>query len=55
MATFKKFEEIEAWKKARELTKGVYAISRAGSFAKDFGLKDQIRRASVPSLSRPAT
>jgi hypothetical protein len=30
MATFKKFEEIEAWKKARELTKRVYELSRIG-------------------------
>ena len=45
MSTFKTFEEIEAWKKARELTRRVYAVSGAGSFAKDFSLKDQIRRA----------
>jgi hypothetical protein len=30
MATFKTFEEIEAWKKARELTKRVYAVSGVG-------------------------
>jgi len=54
MATFKTFEEIEAWKKARELTKRVYAVSGAGSFAKDFSLKDQIRRASVSIMSNIA-
>ena len=54
MATFKKFEEIEAWRKARELTKRIYKISRATSFARDFGLKDQIRRASVSIMSNIA-
>ena len=54
MATFKTFEEIEAWKKARELTRRVYAVSGAGSFAKDFSLKDQIRRASVSIMSNIA-
>ena len=41
MATFKKFEEIEAWKKARELTKRIYDLSRSGEFSRDFGLRDQ--------------
>jgi four helix bundle protein len=54
MATFKTFEEIEAWKKARELTKRVYAVSGSGAFAKDFSLKDQIRRASVSIMSNIA-
>jgi four helix bundle protein len=54
MATFKKFEEIEAWRKARELTKRVYRISRASAFARDFALRDQIRRASVSIMSNIA-
>jgi len=54
MATFKTFEEIEAWKKARELTKRVYAVSGSGAFAKDFSPKDQIRRASVSVMSNIA-
>jgi hypothetical protein len=51
MATFKTSEEIEAWKKARELTKRIYQVSGAGTFAKDFSLKDQIRSASVSIMS----
>jgi len=47
MAKIERFEDIEAWKKARELTKEIYKTSSSGSFAKDFGLKEQIRRASV--------
>ena len=54
MATFKKFEEIEAWRKARDLTKRIYKISRTTAFARDFGLKDQIRRASVSIMSNIA-
>ena len=54
MATFKKFEEIDSWKKARELTKGIYRVSHVKPFAKDFALKDQIRRASVSIMSNTA-
>lgn len=54
MATIETFEEIEAWQKARELTRAVYKCSGAGSFSKDFGLRDQIRRASVSIMSNIA-
>ena len=47
MSTFKKFEDIEAWKKARILTNRIYHITRNKEFAKDFSLRDQIRRASI--------
>ena len=54
MATFQSLEEIEVWQKARELTREVYTISSHGSFAKDFALRDQIRRASVSIMSNIA-
>jgi four helix bundle protein len=54
MATFQKFEQIEAWQRARELTKRIYRITREGAFARDFGLKDQIRDASVSVMSNIA-
>ncbi len=54
MATFKAFEQIDAWQKSRELTKEIYRITRQGSFARDFGLRDQIRRASVSIMSNIA-
>lgn len=41
-----RFEDVKAWKEARTLTKLVYEISNDGSFASDFGLRDQIRRAA---------
>ena len=45
-----RFEDIEGWQLARELTKAVYAIATKGAFAKDFGLKDQITRAAGSSM-----
>lgn len=54
MATFKRFEDIECWKKARELTRRVYEITNKPAFARDFGLKDQIRRAAVSVMSNIA-
>ncbi len=54
MATFQKFEDIQGWQKARELTRAIYGITSKGSFARDFGLRDQIRRASVSILSNIA-
>ena len=54
MSAFQQFEDIEAWQKARELTKAIYAMSNDGLFARDFGLRDQIRRASVSIMSNIA-
>ncbi len=42
----RRFEEIEAWQIARELTRGVYATTRTQPFSRDYGLTDQIRRAA---------
>lgn len=54
MATFKRFEEIESWKRARQLTNRVYELSGQGTFARDFALKDQVRRACVSIMSNIA-
>ncbi len=54
MGTITRFEEIEAWKNARELTKKIYEISAVGEFSRDFGLKDQLRRATVSIMSNIA-
>jgi four helix bundle protein len=50
----KKFEDLESWKKARKLANTVYEATAAGSFMRDFALKDQIRRASISILSNIA-
>ena len=49
-----KFEEIDSWKEARVLTNNIYSISNSDNFKIDFGLKDQIRRASVSIMSNIA-
>ena len=54
MATFKKFEDIAAWQKARELIRQIYKLTSTKDFSRDFGLKDQIRRASVSIMSNIA-
>jgi four helix bundle protein len=54
MAKIERFEDIEAWKKGRELRKSIYACSKTGKFAADFCLRDQIRRASISITSNIA-
>ena len=54
MATFRTFEEIAAWKKARELTHDIYRLTGSGAFAKEYALRDQIRRASISVMSNIA-
>ncbi|VTT97678.1 S23 ribosomal protein OS=Nitrosococcus watsoni (strain C-113) GN=Nwat_0046 PE=4 SV=1: 23S_rRNA_IVP [Gemmataceae bacterium] len=47
MATWTRFEELDAWKKARELNKRVYRLTRQPPMSKDYGLCDQMRRSSL--------
>jgi four helix bundle protein len=54
MAAFKRFEEIVAWQRARELTTLAYQLTRQGSFTRDFGLRDQLTRASVSIMNNIA-
>ena len=54
MATIQRFEDIDAWKKARELNREVYRITRGELFARDYALRDQIRRASISIMSNIA-
>jgi len=49
-----KFEDLVAWQKGRELTKQIYEITKQGAFSKDYGLRDQIRRATVSVMSNLA-
>jgi len=46
MATFKTFEEIKSWQKARELCNVIGKIIDEGRFKKNFSLIDQIERSS---------
>lgn len=54
MSTIRRFEEIEAWQTARELTREIYSLSTRGGFSKDFGLRDQMRRSAVSVMSNIA-
>ena len=49
-----RFEDLIAWQKARQLVSDIYRITAHGEFAKDFGLRDQIRRAAVSVMSNIA-
>ena len=54
MSLIERFEDIRAWQEARVLTKQIYQLSSAGTFNRDFGLRDQIRRAAVSAMSNIA-
>jgi four helix bundle protein len=46
-----RFEELIVWQKSREFASGIYVASARGPFARDFGLRDQLRRASVSVMA----
>jgi four helix bundle protein len=54
MGTITRFEELMAWQTARRLTRYIYRLSATGPMARDFGLRDQMRRASVSVMSNIA-
>jgi four helix bundle protein len=54
MATIVRFEDLEVWKISRDLTREIYRVTSSERFARDFGLKDQIRKAAVSVMSNIA-
>lgn len=54
MASITKFEDLIAWQEARALVTMVYRLTSEGSFARDFGMRDQIQRASVSVMTNIA-
>ncbi len=54
MTTAKRFEDLEVWQRAKDLTNLIYKYSTEGTFSRDFGLSDQMRRASVSIMSNIA-
>jgi four helix bundle protein len=54
MARIERFEDIDGWKKGRELRRAIYNCSRNGAFGKDFALRDQIRRSALSITSNIA-
>jgi four helix bundle protein len=51
VVTFKRFEDIQAWQKARELSVNIYRISGNNDFSRDFELRGQIRRSATSIMS----
>ena len=54
MASITKFEDLIAWQESRKLVKMIYRLTINGPFSKDFGLRDQIQRASVSVMTNIA-
>jgi four helix bundle protein len=54
MASFRKFEDITAWQRARDLSLAIYRATSDAAFARDFGLRDQIRRSAVSIMANIA-
>ena len=54
MSSIQKFEDIEAWKLARALANRIYDVTSKSDFSRDYGLRDQIRRASISIVSNIA-
>lgn len=54
MKELRNFKDLIDWQKARVLTAKIYSITSKEFFAKDYGLKDQIRRAFVSIMSNIA-
>ncbi|MBN1453382.1 MAG: four helix bundle protein [Anaerolineales bacterium] len=54
MSLIKRFEDIQAWQEARELVKMIYVLTSKEGFPKDFGMRDQIRRAAVSAMTNIA-
>ncbi len=52
--TLRRFEDIQAWQEARALVSQVYKLTREGALSKDFGLRDQLQRASVSVMANIA-
>jgi four helix bundle protein len=54
VAKIERFEDIQAWLRARSLTNNIYDITKKASFSKDYQLRDQIRRASISIMANIA-
>lgn len=54
MAMVTRFEDLIAWQESRKLSQMVKKITNLDSFAKDYGLRDQIWRASISVMANIA-
>mgnify|MGYP001284549718 CR=1 FL=1 len=54
MSKITQFEDLICWQKARVLVNNIYFITKSGPLSKDFGLKNQLRRAAVSAMTNIA-
>ena len=54
MGTIERFEDLEAWKRARSFAKLIHEVSNDGDFGRDFALRGQIRKAAISIVSNIA-
>jgi four helix bundle protein len=54
MSKIENFEDLECWKAARVLVKDVYKLSGSGELAKDFEVRNQLRRAALSAMNNIA-
>ena len=54
MPGISRFEDVKGWQEARRLVSMIYRLTSDGAFSKDYGMRDQIRRAAVSTMSNVA-
>ena len=54
MTIIRRFEDLNVWKIARNLSKDIYRVTHNDAFSKDYGLRNQIRRAAISVMSNIA-
>ena len=54
MATVQRFEDLKVWQEAKSLVKAIYLLTGKGAAGRDFGFRDQLRRAVVSVMSNIA-
>jgi four helix bundle protein len=42
-----RFQDLKVWQRSKELAVYIYKLTEGNAFSKDYGLRDQIRRAAV--------
>ena len=50
MAKITRFEDLQSWQKARQLTNAIYDLTGNVNFSKDFRLRDQIQSAAGSTM-----
>jgi four helix bundle protein len=45
--SYQSFRELRVWQEAKDLAVEIYKLTALGNLSRDFGLKDQMRRAAV--------